>query len=696
MNKLIKDIKQYINADVKNKYFFAATMVLALSLLCELFVFNFKCFSSLTSKPLNITPRASNAAQTMEGLRFTSDNAELLFKDVNSEIKYIYFDPGKGNSATLAVSAKDEANANFISAPDRAVSGDVPSSQYIRLNFSGNISELKIDVRGMNDKEISSGDIVLNTKVPLHFSFVRFAILAVILMLLYLIRPGSELYKYKTDMKSSTQRAVAAILIVVQAVCLMNMVKWNTWMLSASANGTNHQQYYSLIESFKQGKLSIDDDKIDDKLLEMENPYDYGERSAEHVNARWDEAFYNGKYYVYFGVVPALILYLPYNLVTGKNLPHYQAVCWISVALMIGIMYLLWQIIRKKYPNTPFVTYLLLSTVYGAVSGIGYAIYKPDFYIIAPLMAVAFAVFGLAFWLSAEKTVEVKDKKNKVTENKVLVPWRLAAGSSCIALIAGCRPQVLLAAVLGVIIFWNTVFKERRLFSKESIKETLAICIPFVVVAIGVMWYNAARFGSPFDFGATYNLTTNDMTHRGMKAGRIGLGLFSYLFQPISMNGVFPFIHDFDPATAYQGLTLHEKMIGGIYMIFPILLIGLYGAFRRKSFNDKGMHSIVLAAFILTAFLAVFDAQMAGLLTRYFTDFVWLAMLGTCISVFSYYEKYADNAAVRSKLIGVVTALTFITLAFVFLRLFAHSEDAISLQNPTLYHQIEHMIAFWL
>lgn len=33
------------------------------------------------------------------------------------------------------------------------------------------------------------------------------------------------------------------------------------------------------------------------------------------------------------------------------------------------------------------------------------------------------------------------------------------------------------------------------------------------------MWYNAARFGSPFDFGANYNLTSNDMTRRGFAVG---------------------------------------------------------------------------------------------------------------------------------------------------------------------------------
>jgi len=59
-----------------------------------------------------------------------------------------------------------------------------------------------------------------------------------------------------------------------------------------------------------------------------------------------------------------------------------------------------------------------------------------------------------------------------------------------------------------------------------------------VLVAAGLMWYNAARFGSPFDFGANYNLTGNDMTQRGFNAVRIGPAVFTSLFELPSWQGV--------------------------------------------------------------------------------------------------------------------------------------------------------------
>ena len=73
-------------------------------------------------------------------------------------------------------------------------------------------------------------------------------------------------------------------------------------------------------------------------------------------------------------------MYLPYNLMTGKDLPHYAALYIMGVALMAGVMYLMWQIIKKWFKNTPLAVYLLLSAVFPAASALAYTAFKPDFY----------------------------------------------------------------------------------------------------------------------------------------------------------------------------------------------------------------------------------------------------------------------------------------------------------------------------
>ena len=43
-------------------------------------------------------------------------------------------------------------------------------------------------------------------------------------------------------------------------------------------------------------------------------------RKEAGVSVHWDHAYYNGHYYMYFGVVPVLLLFLPFRLLTGQAL----------------------------------------------------------------------------------------------------------------------------------------------------------------------------------------------------------------------------------------------------------------------------------------------------------------------------------------------------------------------------------------
>ena len=110
------------------------------------------------------------------------------------------------------------------------------------------------------------------------------------------------------------------------------------------------------------------------------------------------------------------------------------------------------------------------------------------------------------------------------------------------ALVAGCRPQMELFAFLAVPIFWPRYIGQKRLRSRAGAGEAAAFLLPVVLVAAGLMWYNAARFGSPFDFGANYNLTGNDMTQRGFNAVRIGPAVFTSLFERPSWLGFSRFL----------------------------------------------------------------------------------------------------------------------------------------------------------
>ena len=66
-------------------------------------------------------------------------------------------------------------------------------------------------------------------------------------------------------------------------------------------------------------------------------------------------------------------------LITGQDLPNYVAEFIFGVMIMIGIMMLLREIIKKWFKNTPFYMYIILSSVFTAVSGLVFVIQKPIF-----------------------------------------------------------------------------------------------------------------------------------------------------------------------------------------------------------------------------------------------------------------------------------------------------------------------------
>lgn len=682
----IKSADFNISKDTKKRALSVFLIVLAVSVLCEIFLFNFKFWHSIGDTPLNVTPTVVNGATQLDENRYRiyKRNAYIEYENISSTVKYLRISPETGYDTSVTVLATDEGNEYPYSLPSRTVNTYVPRSQYIRLHLSGEADTVKIELNNTAGTIINLSDIVLNAHVPMMFSAERVAMLTLFAMLIYLLRPTSSIYKIKTDLTRKKQR-IAVIAVAILQICVFaNQSTVNHDALKWDETEVHHRQYYNLIDAFKSGKLSIGDGS--DSLNAMENPYDYGARLENEVEFNWDNAYYNGSYYSYFGVLPAVLMYLPYNLITGGDLPNHTAVVILASFVIIGIMCLLWEIIKKWYKRTPFIVYLLMSTVFSAVSSLFYAVYKPDFYMVPPLAGLALSLFGISLWIGAEN------------KNGTLKSGRVLWGAFLIALTSMCRPQFLIATFFGVIVFWKNVFKSRTLFSKSSLKQTLALCVPFILVAAVAMWYNLARFGSPFDFGANYNLTTNDMTKRGMVLGRTGLGLFTYFLQPMRIDAQFPFLNDFFPSTVYQGITISEKQMGGAFMMFPILIFAIVGIFKKKLFKKNTPYALVCFSVLAAVLVAALDTQMAGILMRYFTDFVWLLMIAASVSLFAMYDDYIrDGSRVRVRRLRLaVVVLAAISLTVAFLSIYTHSKNAVWWSNSIGYSHLKHLIGFWL
>ena len=678
------------------KVWAAALLFLIVALFLEGTVFNFRAYQSAEYEEIDLTENISLSGlkSTENGeneykKQYSSSTPTVVLPSVDQKVYNVYFDLVSKDSNGEVVSAyaqpymTDDSNANYLKLPTQTIFGSVEETKYLYLITNGESDDLKFTLSTNYGETYTINSIKINTPQPFGFKIIRFAAVFLLLFLAYLIRPKSALWFYGFT-GSVRQKSVVCAVILVEIALLMGISFFNPMF---QINPSSHTaQYQELTESFLDGKLYLEKEPPE-YLAEMENPYDYSERveqKNEHGKSYyWDAAYFEGKYYVYFGVVPVLLTYLPFRLITGEAMPNVYAIRFFTVFFVIGSFLLIAEIIKKyfKYKKIPFLSYILTSLIFVNAAGGVFIAKRPDFYSVPIMSALAFTVFGLYFWLLSLRK-----------EGKVNV-WLATLGSLCMALVAGCRPQLLVVSAFIFLFYWNSVFKDRTLFSKKGAFNTFMICLPYFLVAAGITWYNYARFGSPFDFGANYNLTTNDMTGRGYRVERVGLSLFTYFFQLPNITAAFPFIKGVDIDTNYLGVTITEPMFGGIFAVIPLLWCLLLVPKMAKSMKKGHILALCLLPLGLSFFIGAFDAQGAGLLQRYVSDFAFLAILSAIAVVFYLYERLRGKR--RECLNGFLRFAAYGSGIYCFLCIFAKYSVELVYRNPHLFNYVSELVQFW-
>ena len=254
---------------------------------------------------------------------------------------------------------------------------------------------------------------------------------------------------------------------------------------------------------------------------------------------------------------------------------------------------------------------------------------------------------------------------------------------------------MLMAGFLAFPILGAVLIKEpiKNGISKKWLTSITAFIMPLALVAAGIMYYNYIRFGSVVDFGANYNLTTNDMTNRGFVFDRTGLGIFTYLFQTPNTVATFPFIHKCKFLTGYMGKTISEDMYGGLITCNLILgVIFALGSVKRE-LKDKGLLSAVILMIFSGLVILVADTQMAGILQRYIGDFAIFFFGASIIIIFTLYEKLKT---VEQKKIMYQIALILCAMSLIYNMALAVACSELSVNNPEFYEELSSSFQFWL
>ena len=110
----------------------------------------------------------------------------------------------------------------------------------------------------------------------------------------------------------------------------------------------NNSSYYNLLtRGFLKGHLSLDL-APDPFLATLKDPSDPKERGAHGLH---DISYYHGRYYIYFGVTPVLLLFLPFRLLTGNYLDDSIAVPLFACGGLVMAVLLLRAVRARYFPS---------------------------------------------------------------------------------------------------------------------------------------------------------------------------------------------------------------------------------------------------------------------------------------------------------------------------------------------------------
>lgn len=639
-----------------------------------------------------------------QGYTHAPEGAVLLrFMGLDRTVSRIHInlDIPAGYLVHATVFAQDEGNRyTYQLGEGRVLLCDVPENGWMRLYPYGKVKNLYIRLETADQRGEAAagamGELVcridgaeLNGRMPFSFKPMRVCLIFCALLLFWGFKEKAAWMQIsfaaqEGDRKGRRKRLAAAVLymatLLVLAACFVRINPACRKNLAL-----HHAQYQELARALAEGEISVG--AADPALMEVENPYDTINLLANQIHYQADYAYYDGKYYVYFGIVPELLLYLPYYLLTGQDLSNYLAVFVFYAGFIIASAGLIYELMKRFFKKAPFYLYGVGVFMLTGSYSYFYLLLRPDLYHVPIAASCMFTAAGLWFYLAG------------LNRNRGKVPL-YALGSLCLALTAGCRPQFVLFAVLAIPLFWKEVFQKnpqknsQKNSQKKKSGQLAALLLPYLLVAAGLMYYNAIRFGSSFDFGASYSLTSNDMTHRGFNLERVLYGMWYFLFQPARLEANFPYLRSAAIETDYLGKMVSESCFGGILACSMLTLpVFFLYKLRRQLADREVLWTAVLSAAAAVVICAA-DATGAGILQRYSSDISFGIFLAAVIALFAL-EEWARKMKVTEAFLGWLKVALLLHLVFLFLILIQTDGSVCLLTgNPVLYYKIQAMLRF--
>jgi hypothetical protein len=242
------------------------------------------------------------------------------------------------------------------------------------------------------------------------------------------------------------------------------------------SSGAENTYYNLLVRGFCAGQLNLKYE-VPSGLARLIAPYDPKANSPYLLppSRFLDLSYYQGRFYLYFGVTPALLVFWPYAALTGHYLLHRSAVViCLSAGFLVGVG-LLWAVWRRYFSKSGSGALAACTLALGLAPSAPLLLVPSDVYEVAISCGCALAMVSLALLWQALHATRSRG-------------WWLAGASLAYGLALGARPSLMFGAVIllvPLLLAWRERLmpgRQRQLWSLG-----LAAAGPIMVLGLGLM-----------------------------------------------------------------------------------------------------------------------------------------------------------------------------------------------------------------
>lgn len=659
---------------------FSIILILFISIITEIFIFNFKYFivkfyyEEQNLDLENFQSQNCKYDKNTGVLFFTEDISTTSNREIGIKIFCMKFFLSKESSGGKVITYYSDESYNSKMRVSNAsyISPDLKGTEYITLITDGKCTDLSFsyepDDKNSSDTEGVSS-IILNSPY-FNFNYFRALLLFLVVLLLYFVKKH-EVFHKRLDSHDKMQKKIFNCIIIASVLfCFLFYI--SVQHLKPIFTDEPKDIYGQLVKSLTNNRFDLMLE-IDEKLKNLTNPYDPSERDINNVNYTWDAAYYNGKYYCYFGIGSVITLLLPFKILTEKYLTTSFA-CTIFTALFCINMLLLYkEIIFKWYSGINFLTYISSAIALIFSSNIFWILARSLFYELAIISGLTFLIWSLRMIFLALETSEKK---------------YIFFSGLFLALMVASRPNLILYSPIIIPFLYKLIYEQR-----DKLISILYFFIPIIFFASLIMFYNNTRFDSVFEFGAKYQLTVADMTKLTPSIYKMLLGLTSYIFQPLNVDLVFPFFHVINTIKSTSTFYMYSAPVAGI-LNFPIVYILIFSPKIIKNVHSKLLKIFLTIGIISSIAILMMNILAGGIIMRYLIDTFPMLVL---ISVILWIDvKKYFNGQMLNKLYFTMfkSAALFSCIISFFICIMGES-NSIKQNNPILYNHITKFFEFF-